>query len=223
YKTHQIHPPLVRLCAPVSGTDAAHLAECLGLDPSKFAAIGMNNNGPGDGDDVEAVMASLSQNVDIDTRYSDGRKFLAGAARQYKCPKCKTTCHIGDAIKQKECVKCSAEIPSPLLRNLLVLILRKITREAGSGWVRCDDEGCGRATRQLPLGTSRCPFGGCRGKLQQLPAHTNRAVHQVLSYLRELAAKHRPECEDIPDQFLSMNAYDVVSKTVLFSMFARRG
>ncbi|KAF4669352.1 DNA-directed DNA polymerase alpha catalytic subunit pol1 [Perkinsus olseni] len=209
YKTHQIHPPLVRLCAPVSGTDAAHLAECLGLDPSKFAAIGMNNNGPGDGDDVEAVMASLSQNVDIDTRYSDARKFLAGAARQYKCPKCKTTCHIGDAIKQKECVKCSAEIPSPLLHNLLVLILRKITREAGSGWVRCDDEGCGKATRQLPLGTSRCPFGGCRGKLQQLPAHTNRAVHQasalgaslrrrvnvpqVLSYLRELAAKHRPE------------------------------
>ncbi|EER12860.1 DNA polymerase delta catalytic subunit, putative [Perkinsus marinus ATCC 50983] len=223
YKSHQIHPPLVRLCAPVSGTDAAHLAECLGLDPSKFASIGMSNNNAGDGDDIEAVMASLSQNIDIDTKYSDARKFLAGSARQYKCHKCKTVCHIADAIKQKECVKCSAEISSALIRNLLTLILRKVTREAGLGWVRCDDEGCGRVTRQLPLGTSRCPFGGCRGKLQQLPAHTNRAVHEVLSYLRELTAKHRPECESIPAQYLSMNAYDVINITALFSMFARGG
>lgn len=25
-----------RLCAPIEGTDAAHLADCLGLDPAKF-------------------------------------------------------------------------------------------------------------------------------------------------------------------------------------------
>ena len=25
-----------RLCAPIEGTDAAHLADCLGLDPTKF-------------------------------------------------------------------------------------------------------------------------------------------------------------------------------------------
>ncbi len=32
----QVHPVVSRLCAPVEGTDAAHLADCLGLDPAKF-------------------------------------------------------------------------------------------------------------------------------------------------------------------------------------------
>ena len=32
----QVHPVVSRLCAPIEGTDAAHLADCLGLDPTKF-------------------------------------------------------------------------------------------------------------------------------------------------------------------------------------------
>ena len=32
----QVHPVVSRLCAPIEGTDAAHLADCLGLDPAKF-------------------------------------------------------------------------------------------------------------------------------------------------------------------------------------------
>jgi hypothetical protein len=30
----QIHPVVSRLCAPIEGTDAAHIADCLGLDAS---------------------------------------------------------------------------------------------------------------------------------------------------------------------------------------------
>ena len=32
----QVHPVVSRLCAPIEGTDPAHLADCLGLDPAKF-------------------------------------------------------------------------------------------------------------------------------------------------------------------------------------------
>lgn len=32
----QVHPVVSRLCAPIEGTDNARLADCLGLDPSKF-------------------------------------------------------------------------------------------------------------------------------------------------------------------------------------------
>ena len=32
----QIHPPIWRLCEPIDGLDSAQVAECLGLDPSKF-------------------------------------------------------------------------------------------------------------------------------------------------------------------------------------------
>ena len=32
----QVHPVVSRLCAPIEGTEAAQLADCLGLDPAKF-------------------------------------------------------------------------------------------------------------------------------------------------------------------------------------------
>lgn len=32
----QVHPVVSRLCAPIEGTDAARLADCLGLDVSKY-------------------------------------------------------------------------------------------------------------------------------------------------------------------------------------------
>ena len=33
-------PVVSRLCAPIEGTDAAHLADCLGLDASRYKAQG---------------------------------------------------------------------------------------------------------------------------------------------------------------------------------------
>ena len=39
YKQTQIHPPVLRLCAPIAGTDSAHLAECLGLDAARYLLI----------------------------------------------------------------------------------------------------------------------------------------------------------------------------------------
>ncbi|KAG6815278.1 hypothetical protein H0H93_010352 [Arthromyces matolae] len=36
YLAHQVLPPIERLCEPIEGTDRARLAECLGLDPSRY-------------------------------------------------------------------------------------------------------------------------------------------------------------------------------------------
>jgi len=37
YLANQILPPISRLCVPIDGTDQSILAECLGLDPAKYA------------------------------------------------------------------------------------------------------------------------------------------------------------------------------------------
>merc|ERR550525_599343 len=37
YKKQQVHPLVSRLLGPVEGTDAARIAECLGMDGSRFA------------------------------------------------------------------------------------------------------------------------------------------------------------------------------------------
>ena len=50
YLTQQLHPVISRLCALIEGTDAARLADCLGLDAFKFAA----RNVGADDDDMNA-------------------------------------------------------------------------------------------------------------------------------------------------------------------------
>ncbi|VDN12201.1 unnamed protein product [Dibothriocephalus latus] len=36
YLAHQIHPVVSRLVAPIEGTSPAHIADCLGLDPTVY-------------------------------------------------------------------------------------------------------------------------------------------------------------------------------------------
>lgn len=38
YLAHQIHPVVTRMVEVLEGTDASRIADCLGLDPSKFKA-----------------------------------------------------------------------------------------------------------------------------------------------------------------------------------------
>ena len=59
YLTQQVHPVVSRLCQPIEGTDAAHIANCLGLDPSKFHAQVVHNSGGGDDDELLAPASAL--------------------------------------------------------------------------------------------------------------------------------------------------------------------
>ena len=45
----QVHPVVSRLCAPIEGTDGAHIADCLGLDPARFRGSGGAAGGSGGG------------------------------------------------------------------------------------------------------------------------------------------------------------------------------
>ena len=51
YLTQQVHPVVSRLCQPIEGTDASHIANCLGLDPSKFHHQVVTATGAGEYDD----------------------------------------------------------------------------------------------------------------------------------------------------------------------------
>ncbi len=57
--TNQIHPPISRLCEPIQGTDSAQIADCLGLDSSKFGYAAAHGTGYGDWDDMGFVPTSL--------------------------------------------------------------------------------------------------------------------------------------------------------------------
>jgi DNA polymerase alpha subunit A len=51
YLSQQVHPVVSRLCQPIEGTDAARIADCLGLDPSKFHHQIVHAAAGGDDDD----------------------------------------------------------------------------------------------------------------------------------------------------------------------------
>ena len=61
YLSNQVHPVVSRLCAPIEGTDAAQLAECLGLDAHKYRqAIAASENVAGDGLAADATLGAAS-------------------------------------------------------------------------------------------------------------------------------------------------------------------
>lgn len=64
YTAQQLHPVVARLCAPIEGTDAGRLAECLGMDPARFA--GQASRGSSALED--ALLASRAL-LDDDDRY----------------------------------------------------------------------------------------------------------------------------------------------------------
>ena len=64
----QVHPVVLRLCAPIEGTDAAWLADCLGLDPAKYHAAAAAAGGSLRDAQEDALLASASA-LDDDARY----------------------------------------------------------------------------------------------------------------------------------------------------------
>jgi len=58
---------VLRLCAPIEGTDAARLADCLGLDPAKYHAAAAAGASVRDAQE-DALLASASA-LDDDARY----------------------------------------------------------------------------------------------------------------------------------------------------------
>lgn len=75
YLSLQVLPPIERLCDPIEGTDRSRLAECLGLDPSRFQSQG------GGGGESQFLGMLVSQLPDRE-RFKDCEPFIV------TCRKC---------------------------------------------------------------------------------------------------------------------------------------
>ena len=62
----QVHPVVSRLCAPIEGTDAARLADCLGLDPARFRG---STAAQGGADAREDALMSSGASLDDESLY----------------------------------------------------------------------------------------------------------------------------------------------------------
>jgi len=165
YKKQQVHPLVTRLLGPVEGTDAARIAECLGMDGSRFAqaaaarAAAEDGAVDGTGGFVEAVSADVNALFDRKVRWKEFHTALPGV----QCPKCKAMspwkellqpqAWEADAVKALFCCSaCKEPINPRVAQNLLTLQLRGLLKEHSEGWVMCPDDNYIEKTRRLAHG-----------------------------------------------------------------------
>ncbi|KAK1410275.1 hypothetical protein QVD17_36810 [Tagetes erecta] len=208
YLAQQIHPVVSRLCASIEGTSPSMLADCLGLDPSKFQSksIEIANN-----DSSGPVICA----TDDEERYRGCEALslsCSGCSDTFDCPSIFS--YIRTLVLEKPsdlqdqssnnsfwqklcCPKCQVEV-SP------VSIANQVKRRADSfistyykGLMMCDDETCNYTTRSLNLrvigdserGTVCLNYPRCNGRLVRQYSEAN--VYKQLSYFCYLLDANR--------------------------------
>ncbi|KAF2453281.1 DNA polymerase alpha catalytic subunit A [Lineolata rhizophorae] len=185
YLTKQILPPVERLCAPVSGTSVVELANCLGLDGTKYRV---------------STTTDASQDNEIhplESQIPDHVRFKDCAPLSLRCPACRFAFPyrgIAAAVPRAlahDGLRCPrADCGTPLATLCVVAqteaAVRAHVARYYDAWLVCDDAACGVRTRQMSVAGQRClgPQGlarGCRGRMR--PEFGERALYNQLLYL----------------------------------------
>ncbi|KAH8337343.1 hypothetical protein KR059_007522, partial [Drosophila kikkawai] len=238
YLGHQIHPVVTRMVEVLEGTDASRIAECLGMDPTKFRQ------------NAQRVQREI-------TEQSEGESLLKTTLQLYRqcepfrfqCVACKTEQLMATAYRPgasnshvpvlQQCANAECQTP-PIqylasVRNQLQLAIRRHVQRFYKNWLVCDHPDCNYNTRTHTLKKEmRRPLcQKCRsGSL--LRQYTERDLYNQLCYLRfmfdlgkqqlqQQKAPLTPELEqayqllyETVDQQLQTSSYVVISLRKLF-------
>eukprot|EP00808_Paulinella_micropora_P011422 g78076.t1 len=214
YLSDQVLPPVARLCGPIEETDAARLAECLGLEGSKFQ--NMYKSGEAVKDEDDDLFLSAEQD--------DAEKFKAVEKLTVVCQHCKHGREFPGvydmdpvSVQQQKGTDLSGAKANALcglicanaackglikdekdevrwingLRNTLTRRCRSHVDKYYQSWLKCSDNSCGRSTRQVFSRPGQCPNPHCQGLLQrEYPAQ---ALYVQLMYYKSLFDVARAE------------------------------
>ncbi|KAF1813024.1 DNA polymerase alpha catalytic subunit [Eremomyces bilateralis CBS 781.70] len=189
YLTKQILPPVERLCAPIDGTNAARLAECLGLDPNKYRSqVGGSS-----------AMNQETEIMPLESQIPDSIRFKNCAPLRLRCRACKHRFPFSGLVGSSDVVSasgmvcptenCGATLPNLSIVAQLESQIRQHLARYYAGWLVCDDAACGARTRQMSVYGHRClgPKGlakGCQGRMQW--EYGEREVYNQLIYLSSM-------------------------------------
>ncbi|KIY66839.1 hypothetical protein CYLTODRAFT_437277 [Cylindrobasidium torrendii FP15055 ss-10] len=161
YIVNQILPPIERLCDPIDGTERARLAECLGLDPSRY-----RNSGP--------TFSEEQIFTPLDSKISDRERFKLADPLNIRCRSCATT-HVFKPIYEREAAlvqvtgvkclntECGQNIGSYSIQAQLETQIRDHIAKFYQGWLVCSDPSCEVRTRVPPILGIDCSKEGCGG------------------------------------------------------------
>ncbi|XP_076949906.1 DNA polymerase alpha catalytic subunit-like [Bidens hawaiensis] len=208
YLAQQIHPVVSRLCASIEGTSPSVLADCLGLDPTKFQSKSVE-------------IASNDHSSSIICVTDDEERYRGCEALSLSCPGCSDTfdcpsvfSYIRTLVLEKPsdlqdelpdssfwqklcCPKCQVEVPPVSIANQVKRRADSFISTYYKCSMTCDDETCNYTTRSLNLrvvGDSErgtvCPnYPRCNGRLVR--QYSEAAMYKQLSYFCYLLDAHR--------------------------------
>uniref|UniRef100_A0A1A9W2C3 DNA polymerase n=1 Tax=Glossina brevipalpis TaxID=37001 RepID=A0A1A9W2C3_9MUSC len=149
YLAHQIHPVVTRMIDVLEGTDAGRIAECLGLDASKFKSH------------IQKLQQERVEEIQIEVTKNNLQKFRSCEKFTFICINCKTENLMASAFKpaggnsyepalqtcsNSEC-KHAPYHQVIAIRNQLILNMRKYITRFYQNWLVCDDPACNQNTR----------------------------------------------------------------------------
>ncbi|KAG2375982.1 DNA polymerase alpha catalytic subunit [Vigna angularis] len=223
YLSQQIHPVVSRLCASIQGTSPERLADCLGLDSSKFH----HKSSEAFNDDSSSLLLSAA---------NDEERYRGCEPLVLSCPSCSGTfdcppvsksicCFLGSgmttSVSTEEsdfnfwrklcCPKCPEDVKiSP------AMIANQVKRQADmfvlmyyKGLLTCDDETCKHTTRSISLrlvGDSErgtvCPnYPRCNGRLlRKMEAKSRITIEKELIKIRPMIDPAASTAQKIRDR-----------------------
>ena len=190
YLYKQIFPPIERLCAPMPGTDAVHLAECLGLDTRKYSIVSSDSSSRGN---------AITDLTPLESQIPPSIRFKDCMCLSLTCRACHTSFPFEGLAGNISHVTAKGIVcPSPSCGKILSTIslvaqlehaIRVQTSRYYDAWLVCDDSSCGNRTRQSSVYGHRClgPRGraeGCLGRMHF--EYSERALYNQLLYWRRV-------------------------------------
>ncbi|OQO07982.1 hypothetical protein B0A48_06775 [Cryoendolithus antarcticus] len=201
YLHKQILPPVERLCAPISGTNVTLLAECLGLDTTKYRVS-------------NAAASSSAHNSNeittLESQIPNHIRFNACESLSLLCLSCRQPFQfrglahtplpdetpsppLAIVTNNGLCCphsSCSKPMTTLTLSAQLQTQIRQHTSRYYAAWLQCDDAACtvGR-TRQMSVYGHRClgPKGlayGCSGRMAF--EYSEKALYNQLLFLQSM-------------------------------------
>lgn len=198
YLHKQILPPVERLCAPISGTNVTLLAECLGLDTSKYRVSSASK-----ATEQSNEITTLESQIPDHIRFKDceplgllclgckhhfeyrGLNYRAPSDEELLTPLAQLT-NNGLTCPRSECARVMTTLTAS---SQLESQIRRHTARYYSAWLVCDDPACGMRTRQMSVYGHRClgPKGlahGCSGRMSF--EYGEKALYNQLLFLQSL-------------------------------------
>ncbi|KAJ2768088.1 DNA-directed DNA polymerase alpha catalytic subunit pol1, partial [Coemansia nantahalensis] len=206
YLNQQVLPPCMRLLEPMD-TDGATLAQCLGLDASRYRSAAARPAGSGGaaGDELRT----------LDSQIPDSERFKHAAPFVAKCPACAQQYEVSGSLA---CTHCQG-LPTPAsLATQLALQIRRHIRQYYTFVVQCDD-----CALQMTDAT-RCHR--CAGRVHEI--YTDKMLYVQLQFLAFTfnpaaggapadRADHYRRLAAVVESYLAVSARRFVDLSALFS------